>query len=317
MAQGSRLTAVAQAGERVVVAGPRGAILFSDDRGRSWQVARVPVSSDLVALRFIGAHKGWAVGHDGVILHSADGGATWSKQLDGVEAAALIGEFYGRAESSRKLPVDAGLVEEAKRFAREGADKPFLDIAFISDTEGVAVGAFNLSMRTTDGGKTWTPLIDRTANPKGLHLYSLAVSGKDLYLSGEQGLLRRWNRDASRFEELKSPYGGSFFGLLIKGNSLFAFGLQGNAFRSRDGGTTWVPLRGFGLGSINAAALLADGRIVFATQGGKLYQTRDDGDTVSELPDARPMPYFGVAPAASDGRIVVVGPRGVELKAVP
>src|SRR5688572_31283560 len=77
------LTGLARAGERVVAVGQRGHALFSDDAGKSWQQAEVPVSSDLVAVQFPTATAGWAVGHDGVVLHSADAGKTWARQLDG------------------------------------------------------------------------------------------------------------------------------------------------------------------------------------------------------------------------------------------
>ena len=45
----------------------------------------MPVSSDLFAVHFANASKGWAVGHDGVVLASSDGGQSWTKQLDGLE----------------------------------------------------------------------------------------------------------------------------------------------------------------------------------------------------------------------------------------
>src|SRR5262245_47851611 len=76
------LSAMATAGQRMVVAGQRGHILHSDD-GKTWVQAGVPLSSDLTALSFPTATQGWAVGHEGSVLHSGDGGLTWSKQLDG------------------------------------------------------------------------------------------------------------------------------------------------------------------------------------------------------------------------------------------
>ncbi len=37
---------------------------------------------------FSHAAKGWAVGHDGVVLHTSDGGESWRMQLDGNQANA-------------------------------------------------------------------------------------------------------------------------------------------------------------------------------------------------------------------------------------
>ena len=63
------LQATAVAGKRIVVAGARGHILYSDDLGATWRQAKVPVSADLTALHFANAREGWAVGHEGVVLH--------------------------------------------------------------------------------------------------------------------------------------------------------------------------------------------------------------------------------------------------------
>ena len=109
------LNALARAGTRIVAAGQRGHILLSDDGGRSWQQAEVPVSSDLVALHFPTAQLGWAVGHDGVILHTFDGGKKWTKQRDG---------------------------------RPDAADVPLLDMWFADALSGYAVGAFGLVLRT-------------------------------------------------------------------------------------------------------------------------------------------------------------------------
>src|SRR5438105_15475911 len=84
------MTAVDLAGERFVAVGLRGTVLLSDDHGQHWRQAAVPVSSDLVAVTFATPQQGWASGHDGIILHTADGGLTWHKQLDGRRLQALL-----------------------------------------------------------------------------------------------------------------------------------------------------------------------------------------------------------------------------------
>src|SRR5262245_50694342 len=84
------LQSVARAGDRLVAVGPRGHILVSSDSGQSWTQSTVPVSSDLTAVYFANDKAGWAVGHDGVVLATTDGGDTWVKQLDGRAANALL-----------------------------------------------------------------------------------------------------------------------------------------------------------------------------------------------------------------------------------
>ncbi|ODV41971.1 hypothetical protein AWV79_31155 [Cupriavidus sp. UYMMa02A] len=80
---------VTLAGERLVSAGERGVILLSDDNGKTWRQAKVPVSAALTRVRFVDSRNGWAVGHGGVVLATRDAGETWQKQLDGAAAAQL------------------------------------------------------------------------------------------------------------------------------------------------------------------------------------------------------------------------------------
>ncbi len=178
-ALGAATLAVARAGARLVAVGERGTVLLSDDHGASWRQAAVPVRVTLTALRFIGDKLGWVAGHQGVILHTRDGGATWVKQFDGLRAGALIVEAArGADERTRR---------EAQRFVDDGPDKPFFDIEFADAQRGWAVGAYNLAFATRDGGASWQPL--NLPNPSARHLYAVRASGAQLVVAGEQGLL--------------------------------------------------------------------------------------------------------------------------------
>ena len=52
------LVGVTLAGKRIVSVGQRGHIVYSDDQGKSWTQASVPVSSDLLAVHFPTPQKG-------------------------------------------------------------------------------------------------------------------------------------------------------------------------------------------------------------------------------------------------------------------
>ncbi|MCY1279513.1 Ycf48-like protein [compost metagenome] len=198
----SPLLDMARAGQRLVTVGQRGHILYSDDSGRNWQQAEVPVSSDLNAVHFPSAGQGWAVGNDGVVLHSSDAGATWRKQLDGRQVGEVVRKHYAALAAAEPGNEQwAVLAAEGQRLMKEGADKPFLDVWFANDTLGYVVGVFNLILRTDDGGQTWTPFQHRTDNPQGFHLNAIASTGDALYIAGEQGLLHPFAKVRFRSEE--------------------------------------------------------------------------------------------------------------------
>lgn len=314
VAQHNRLTAIARADKALVAVGPRGHILISADQGEKWEQVPVPVSSDLVAVQFIDAKLGWAVGHDGVVLHSSDGGHSWQKQLDGRKVATIMREYLAQLPQTDDQAA-APLRDEISRFADEGADKPFLDVLFINAQEGYVVGAFNLAMHTHDGGTTWQPMQASIDNPGGFHLYAITQSAGRLYLAGERGLLLQQNPDTQRFEPVSSPYQGSYFGLLGTENVLLAYGLQGNAFLSADGAQSWQKVDLKVMESISSAIRLGDGRFAFATRGGKILISDDKGREASPLALRQPMAYASLV-ATQAQTIAVVGSGGVKLESL-
>lgn len=280
LAEKSLINGITLAGNRLICVGWRGHIIYSDDQGKTWVQASVPVSSDLVAVYFPSTQKGWAVGHDGIVLHSSDGGATWIKQLDGRAAAQVMVRYYTE-NPPKNLPrgseATARLMENVKRFVQEGPDKPFLDVWFENETSGFIVGCFNLIFRTTDGGKNWEPWYDRTENPRSLHLYAIRPVGRDLFIVGEQGLVQKLDERAGQFREMKTPYQGTFFGITGKSGSVIVFGLRGNVFRSHDGGASWQKIETGIPVVLMGATVTEDGQIVIVSQAGHILMSTDGG----------------------------------------
>ncbi|UVL58853.1 YCF48-related protein [Pseudomonas sp. B21-012] len=313
LAATSALRDVSVAGTRLVAVGPRGHILYSDDQGSHWQQAQVPVSADLNAVSFATAQLGWAVGNDGVILHSRDGGQRWEKQLDGrVLGEQVLAYYQARAQAGGDQW--ARWVGEGERLVAEGADKPLLDVWFSDPLHGFAVGVFNLLLHTVDGGQHWTPWLERSDNPQGLHLTGLASVDGALYISGEQGLLLKLSAAGDHFERLSTPYAGSYFGVIGKPGALLAYGLRGHVLRSTDGGAGWQVIKTDLNTSITAASLDARGRFWLASQAGDLLVSNDDGASFSPLAQTQRAPVSGAA-FDSGAALVLVGERGIRTLA--
>jgi photosystem II stability/assembly factor-like uncharacterized protein len=300
------------AGERIVGVGQRGHVVYSDDQGQTWRQAKVPVSSDLVAASFPTPQQGWAVGHDGVVLHSTDAGATWTKQLDGRALGPLLVDYYrGRTGAAGEGGADKWLAE-AERFAAQGAENPFLDVWFADERTGFVVGAFNLILRTRDGGKTWEPWLDRTDNPQALHLYAIRGAGAEVFATGEQGLVLRLDPAAGRFRAVETPYKGTYFGVVPGKGSVIVFGLRGNAFRSVDDGASWEKVD-TGLREGVTAAATAGERVILASQTGRLLVSDDGGAHFSPVKVERAVPVAAVQPLGTEA-VLIGGTRGVRVQ---
>jgi len=281
LASRSLLLDVARAGSRLVAVGDRGHVLLSDDEGATWRQVIVPTRAMLTGVSFGDAQHGWAVGHDGVILATADGGLTWSLQ---------------------KTETDLETV--------------FLDVFFSDTLHGLAVGAYGKCLLTMDGGKSWQPA---APIPDEVHVNQIAPTASDIvYLTGEAGTLLV-SADARRpWQQCTVPYEGSLFGVLpLSAKSLLAYGLRGRVFASDDAGVSWTPRETPSPVLIMAGVRLKSGVIVLAGLGGNFSLSRDGGGTFEVWSPA--VDTGGVAGLleTKDGALVAVGEKGVNRLQLP
>lgn len=304
----SLLLDVTRAGDHWVAAGQRGNILLSTD-GRQWQQVAVPVDATLTRLRFLDAQRGWAVGYDGTVLATTDGGRSWS-----------LTQF------------DAGWA------------KPYFDILFFDADHGLLAGANGALLTTADGGKTWTPVTTDALEDQP-NLYNLVPLGDgSLLLTGERGFLARSTDRGASWQRLQSPYTGSFFGTIAIGErGALIFGLRGNTFYAADIGAAgplsaealqalrdaaldpnaassnaspvtevkgWTALRSSDFESLYGGVTGGDGRVLLFGMNGHIMQADLTAGEVRRLP-VTPENNMN-AGVLADGDAIVVGTAGVQ-----
>src|SRR5262249_17025874 len=135
-----------------------------------------------------------SVGTSGVLMHTINGGATWTDQIRQVTEIELMGVFFtdantgtavggdARSISSRGTPVILRTTDGGTTWTRQesGTNENIEGVFFLDADTGIAVtkgAAYGGSvLRTTDGGATWT-------HPDGgTILYGLrAVAFKDAH----------------------------------------------------------------------------------------------------------------------------------------
>lgn len=305
----SVMLGAAHAGARIVAVGERGIILLSDDNGKRWQQADVPVSVSLTAVRFADARNGVAVGHAGVVLTTSDGGAHWQRVLDGQQLAAIALQAAKAAANANATSGTAAALRDAERLVADGADKPLLDVCLLPNNRILAVGAYGLAFASEDGGRTWSSWMDRISNPKGLHLNTVRASGDTILIAGERGLALL-STDAGRsFRALNVPYQGSFFTAELSGdNTMLLAGLRGNAWRSADAGRSWQQLANPMPVTVTASARRSDGSLVLANQAGMLLAVRDQ----ALVPiSAAPLPPLNAVLDLNNGGLLALSIQGI------
>jgi photosystem II stability/assembly factor-like uncharacterized protein len=230
----------ALAGPALLTVGEHGAILRSTDAGANWAIVPSGTRATLTGVAFApdGRH-GWAVGHDALILATADGGASWQPQWQGPSLEASL-----------------------------------LDVCALSARQVIAVGAYGLYLASGDGGRTWQ---ERKILEEDMHLNRITRGPTGtLYLAGERGTLLRSRDAGATWTRIDSPYDGSFYGILPLGERrLLAYGLRGRVFRSADDGETWMAAPVDRPMLLATAVQTKAGAIVLAGQSRACYGSRD------------------------------------------
>jgi photosystem II stability/assembly factor-like uncharacterized protein len=323
---------------RLIAVGDRGHVLVSDDEGGSWRQCKVPTEQMLTAVHFPSSRRGWAVGHDGLILASIDGGDTWVIQRDGLVDQRQYDELRLGSLQREKANMKAALLVAAEAPAREALQErldeivleiseleydlshpvhapPLLDVYFSNDLQGVAVGAFNMLLLTEDGGISWTAAGDRLDNPEGMHLNAVTGDGKGgLWLAAEGGMLFRSRDGGANWDKLDSPYPASWFGLARSPRSgvLLAFGLRGNVFRSTDGGDSWFRVETGVQRSLGGGRFLSEDYAVLVGTVGEILLSEDGGISFRSRPLDKRVGLSSVT--AVRDHLVVVGQGGIHRR---
>jgi photosystem II stability/assembly factor-like uncharacterized protein len=310
----SAMLALALTDRRIIGAGERGLVAYSDDCGAHWQQGSVPLGVTLTALQMVDSMTGWAIGHGGAILATHDGGAHWQKQLDGRAIAQLALEAARRKMATANSPGFQQALRDADRLVADGPDKPLFAMHFWSSKRGIVVGAYGLALITEDGGVNWQWIADRVPNPKGLHLYGLLARGDEITIVGEQGFAVQSIDGGRQFQPVASPYAGSWFGIVGKNpgseSEALVYGLRGHVFGMTKGAFEPTRIEGPSASVLTALPRSDASTLLFDAEG-QVYEL-SRAQQRAKLLGASPVGPVLSAASGCNG-LLLAGLRGIAL----
>ncbi|MEL6822774.1 MAG: FlgD immunoglobulin-like domain containing protein, partial [Calditrichota bacterium] len=222
-----------------------GMVFRTNGCGDPWeQLQPQVVRSTLLAIYFITLLKGWAVGADGNILATVDGGATWVKQTDGIP----------------------GFIN---------------DIHFIDENKGFAVGGvFNSSatvLRTDDGGANWTSVNTPAFNTLfDVHFIDSQIG----FICGVDGQLYYTFNCGATWQTLFSGTSNWLLDIEFTSASTgYIVGGNGTIIKSENGGTLWIPLSSGTQDWLQGISFLDDSIGVAVGNNERILRTTDAGLT--------------------------------------
>lgn len=204
------------------------------------------IINDINGIHMHSSDIGWAVGNNGVILKTDNGGYTWK---------------------SKNSPSGLNLTK----------------VIFINESIGFIVGNQGLILKTTDGGELWRRVSTSTVdNLSGISAYD----ANKVWVSGNNGtLLKTANGEdfdiILNTQQVSNSLNGIFFFDNLVG---WAIGDEGVLIKTNNGGVSWalIPITGI-TSKLNSVFFvnLNDGLIV--GNSGLILKTTDGGNTWADI----------------------------------
>jgi len=314
--------------QRQILVGEYGRILVRNNSDSAWVQANVPVQTTITAVDFIDANVAWAVGHQGVLLKTTDGGRNWIKMFDGVQLTALLKSSlevqiallkaeFAQAQAAEidedaldelEMQLDDATYKLEDLTVNAGIEISFFDVLFTTEDYGLVIGAYGAMLETKDGGNNWEYIGYKVPNPEGFHLNSLTTDAdNNIYIVGEAGLGMATPDLGKTWRSLDIDYSGSLFGIEVQGDSLYSYGLRGNMFMSEDKGAHWQHLDTGVTNHIFSADWLSNKELLLVGAGGlKLIY---DGQSFNNISQTSQRIDITSVKVIDDG-VVTTGLRG-------
>lgn len=245
-------------------------LLYTSDRGLSWNKLFAAPNQWLYDLCFVNAQMGWMVGHDGLILKSTDGGRSWARRIVPTRSALIDVQFVDSqsgwtvgSDGEFLRSTDGGDTWRSHKLEGFGWDQTkerfrgwISSFQFSDRFVGWIIGERGKLFQTIDGGITWRSrgkeVIEVMEGPQATNVEFVKVQFIDRNLGFIAANVRDGNND--------------------KGTS------KGVVFRTDDGGRTWdylVVTKDLGLG--DAQFLNRTEAWIITLWGNRVLHTRDRG----------------------------------------
>lgn len=253
------------------VVGDHGSIWHTSDGGGSWQFQQSGVDCSLNSVCFLTNAIGWVVGGGtrpytrrgfGVVLHTADGGKTWTRmshtELPRLHAVRFFGPNTGMAAGDRGAGFPTGILQ------------------------------------TTDGGRSWQPVVgDIVGGWRSAQFLRMGV-GVVAGLRGRLAVVGAGRLLAPRFDR---PSFRTFRDLVLGDDeSGWAVGDGSLLLTTHSGGVTWrsppTPLPKPIAGMFDCRAVSVAGQHVWigGSPGSVIWHSADQGRTWDRLPTRQSLP---------------------------
>ena len=221
-----------------------------------------------------------AVGSNGTVLQTSDGGATWAFLPHLPYTEILHAVAFPKGDTSLGLTVGNGgtiirTTDGGKNWTLidNGFNHILYGVSFLDKSTAIAVGEFGKILKSEDAGLTWTPQSSSTSHP--LYAVSFPTPTTGIAVGDSGIILQTFSSGLFWTRRYTTPVTFSdYFTGASTPDSTHAFTCGASSvFKSTDGGISWTTPRG-AAGSRGRSISFADsihGGYVFTDKNGKGY----------------------------------------------
>jgi photosystem II stability/assembly factor-like uncharacterized protein len=229
--------------------------------------------------------KGWAVGREGLIIHTDDGGQVWSPQDSGLDIAlndvVMVDDYGGctAGNSGEILWTADGGANWNNASDPTGADLNKLH--FTDANTGYCCGAGGVVLKSTDGGATWSSLSSGTSKDLNGIVF---VNSTDGWAVGADGRIIRTTNGGTSWSNVSSPTSDDLMDVTFAGETDGWIATAAGRVLKTEDGEVWQEVVTPVSGALRSLCFASDGLTGWACgPDGAIIKTYDGGDSWTDL----------------------------------
>jgi len=302
-------------------------ILFLDIGG-----AQQKIYDDLFSASFPSEKEGWVAGRWGCMLHTADGGKTWTRQNTGTDLT-LSSVFFADPRNGWAVGEEGIIIhtrDGGKTWEKQKSPVSFflMGVCFVTPLKGWAVGEQSHILFTNDGGKTWIVqfkdvdvILKSISFCDPLHGWAVGEYGF-IYHTRDGGA--KWEKQAGKVELSETTgevEGGTFLFDVeaIDPRTAWAVGIDSYVIHTQDGGRSWKEIILPGISKTQFFSVDSDKRGKILIGGNGIFLSSNDRGRTWQAPEfTPPVTYtwiYGIAGRGSSDHIAVGAGGAIYMEA--
>lgn len=270
--------------------GKQATVWKTTDGGETWEETVFTSEVWLNGVYFEDENTGWAAGEGGTLIHTDNGGQTWTQQVNPFGDQHDLYAIQGAGESTNWSAGDNGIVLQTTNDGAlwniksgSGTLNHLYDVTFIDATTGWAVGNGSI-IHTDDGGMTWYTQ-KGSGRLHGVHF----IDGNTGWAVGSWSDIFYTTDGGSNWIEQSSGINAEFYDVhFFNADQGWAVGGSGKILSTVDGGANWHEQDSGTSSSLYSICFFdaatgwivgRNGRILATTTGGQTWEEQVSGVT--------------------------------------